>query len=345
MMRRSSAVIASAVLVAACSVQAPTAGSANASSAATPSTTVSAPPASQSATLPPAATLTWKAFPAAPTRELLPSEVRALNRALTSAIGSADRLGAAATVMVGGRGTWSGLAGHGIDGTPVTAASVWQSGSIAKTAVAAQVLRLVERGRLRLEDPVAALLPAGSRLETNGASVADLLRMRSGLGVHQPAGTTFEYRNGDYVLLGHVIEAVEGRALGDVLGGDVLDVAGAERFRFPIGGTVDNASGPFDADSPSVARWGYELFGRHLIADASLARMVDFAGGEYGMGVFDFSVDFGELAVGHLGQVAPWSAALVVLPGRQAVIAVLMNSEDVLRTEGVAIDLAGRLGP
>jgi D-alanyl-D-alanine carboxypeptidase len=336
--RTAGAVIAATLLLAACGSASLSPSPSPAASAAVP--TLETPTSGPSPTLGPPAPLRWDTFPEPPSRSLSKSTVGALDKALLAAVDGHDRLGAAAGVIVGGQGVWFGVAGQGLDGVAVTAASTWSTGSIAKTVVAAQVLRLAERGVLRLEDPAAALLPAGSGLETNGASVADLLRMRSGIGAHRAPGTTFEYRNGDYMLLGSVIEAVTGRRLGAVLTGDILDVRGAEGLRFPDAGSVDNAAGPFDADAPSLARWGYELFGRRLVDDGSLSRMVDFGAGEYGMGVFDFSVDFGDLAVGHLGQDPPWSAALVALPSRQTVIVVLMNADDVLGTEGVAVDLA-----
>jgi D-alanyl-D-alanine carboxypeptidase len=262
---------------------------------------------------------------------------------LAESVDGIGRLGIAAAVLVGGGGAWADVAGHGVDGNAVNETSTWSTGSVAKTIVGAQVLRLVERGRLHLDEPVESLLDDATALRTNGATVADLLRMRSGIGSGAAPGSNFEYRNGDYVLLGEVIEAVEGRPLGEVLTSDILDVGGTDGLRFPIGGTVANAAGPFDTDAPSIARWGYALFGGRLVADESLARMVDFGAGEYGMGVFDLSVDFDDLAVGHLGIDEPWSAVLVALPKRATVIAVLMNQPDPLLTEGVAMRLSGLL--
>ena len=152
--------------------------------------------------------------------------------------------------------------------------------------------------------------------------------MRSGLTSGVPPGTKWEYSNGDYVLLGLVIESVEHRPLGDILTDDILDARGADGLTFPGNGSVANAAGPLETDATSLARWGYALFGGRLIAPESLARMVDFDENDYGMGVFDFSMDFGRPAAGHLGQDDGWSAALVAFPEQRTVIVTLMDSSD-----------------
>ena len=321
----------------------PPATGAGAGAATAPAATMAQSRTPSRPTLAPPPPVPWQPFPAAADTALPRTVTAALALALQDEIGNRTDLGIACAIVNADRGTWTGVAGFERQGTKATAASVWETGSVAKTIVAAEVLRLVERGRIRLDADAGEILGPAAAATTNGARVADLLRMRSGIGVHQPAGSTFEYRNDDYILLGRIIEAVEGRPLGEVLTPDILAVPGAEGLRFPVGGTVDNAAGPFESDAVSLARWGNALFGRHLVTDPSLARMVDFGDGDYGMGVFDFSVDFGTLAVGHLGMEDAWSAALVALPERQLVIVVLMNAGDPLRTEGVAVRLASLL--
>lgn len=251
-------------------------------------------------------------------------------------------IGVSACQLVDGVGAWSGLAGSEAGGDPVTASTRWHTGSIGKTVTAAEVLRLAERGELALDEPAANRIPEG--LETNGATIRDLLRMRSGLDTGSPPGTVFTYRNGDYELLGNVIEGVVGRPLGDVLTADILRVPGAEGLVFPAGGGVANAAGPLETDCSSLAHWGDALFAGRLLAQSSLSLMTDFSDGEYGMGVFDFSSDFGEPAYGHLGEDGHWSAGLVYLPDRQTTIVGLMNYPDFERPFGVLVDLARVLG-
>ena len=53
--------------------------------------------------------------------------------------------------------------------------------SITKTVVAAQVMQLVEAGELGLDDLAADRLPPDLKFDTNGATIVDLLSMRSGI--------------------------------------------------------------------------------------------------------------------------------------------------------------------
>lgn len=72
--------------------------------------------------------------------------------------------------------------------TPVTPMTMFSIGSIEKEFTAAAVMRLVERGRLRLEDPITTYLPD---LDTGGEVVAikDMLHMVSGLQEEDTLGT------------------------------------------------------------------------------------------------------------------------------------------------------------
>jgi len=283
-------------------------------------------------------------FPEPPTSSLPRPTADRLQAVLVDAVAGSG-LGVSASVIVGDGGIWSGFAGDDPHGDALTASQRWYTGSIAKTVVAAEIQRLVERGQLDLDAAAADVIDADRQVETNGATVRDLLRMRSGLTSAVPPGTKWEYSNDDYVLLGHVIESVEDRPLGDVLTDDILDVAGAEGLTFPANGSVANAAGSLETDAASLARWGYALFGGRLIAPQSLARMVDFDENGYGMGTFDVSIDYGRPAAGHLGQDTRWSAAMVALPEQDTVLVTLMDASDVERTYGILTDLARALDP
>ena len=134
--------------------------------------------------------------------------------------------------------------------------SLYRIGSISKTFAAAAVMRLVEQGRLRLDDPLDGFLPEYPRanLEKNGErvrirhllnhtsgirsadrSVAMFARARRGpapaeeaLGVvrSQPLesvpGAEFRYNNTGYDLLGLIIERVTGRHFDEYLRQDLL---------------------------------------------------------------------------------------------------------------------------
>jgi D-alanyl-D-alanine carboxypeptidase len=130
-------------------------------------------------------------------------------------------------------------------------------GSITKTLVAAQVMRLVEAGQLRLEDLAADRLPPDLGFDTNAATIEDLLSMRSGIPEYfalddeaflrvltrdrlhvftteeklstvapgrAPAGQDreWEYIGTNYLLLGLIIERVTGRSVAEALRAGVL---------------------------------------------------------------------------------------------------------------------------
>jgi CubicO group peptidase (beta-lactamase class C family) len=112
---------------------------------------------------------------------------------------------------------------------PVTGETLFHVASMTKYLTAIAVLRLVENGKVALDDPLEKYFP-GLALGARGATIADLLAHRAGLGslrrrgVRRPSGggrTTprrptarrvrSPYSNDGYDLLGIVIE----RATGD----------------------------------------------------------------------------------------------------------------------------------
>jgi len=260
-----------------------------------------------------------------------------LQRVIDSTIEQHKGLALTAAVLIGGQGRWSVTAATSESGG-VDVAS-WSTGSVGKTVTAAQVLRLAEDGRVDLDAPASTYLPTDAG-NANGATVRELLRMRSGITGHVAPDTRFEYANVDYVMLGRILEQVEGRPLGEVLTSGVLDVPGAERLTFPQIAGVENAAGPLQTDALSLARWGEALFGGRIVRASSLRAMTAFDADGYGMGVFDFSADFDRPAAGHLGVDEPASAVLVVLPADQLVVSVLATPLEWQDTERVAEELA-----
>ncbi len=167
--------------------------------------------------------------------------------------------GVTATVMTL-QGMWSGAAGKADDVRDVVVDSQFGIASVTKPVIAAQVMQLVEAGELSLDEPATDHLPADFAFDTNGATIRQLLDMRSGIPdwygeamqaevaknrtrVWKPAdvlalvdparrapGSAFEYADTNYTLLGLVIEHVRQRPLVDVLRDGVLRVEGTERL-------------------------------------------------------------------------------------------------------------------
>ncbi len=190
-------------------------------------------------------------FPELPTDPVPDAIAPALQGVLDAAV---DRglPGVAATVLAPGVGTWSGAAGTADGVHPLETSSQFAIASITKTVVAAQVMRLAEEGRLELDDPVADHLPSGFRFDTNGATVADLLAMESGIpdpalsatapdvladpmrawtaeevlasvpAHRSPPGDHFVYEDANYMLLGLVVEETTGMSVASALRSGVL---------------------------------------------------------------------------------------------------------------------------
>jgi CubicO group peptidase (beta-lactamase class C family) len=126
--------------------------------------------------------------------------------------------------------------------------SVFRIASMTKSFTAATILQLRDEGRLRLDDPVAEHVPAleGWSAPTSDAgpiTIRQLLTMSAGLPTDDPwgdrqqalpldafedllrarpvvawtPGTTFDYSNLGYGILGRVITAVAGEEYGDVI--------------------------------------------------------------------------------------------------------------------------------
>ena len=152
-------------------------------------------------------------------------------------------------------------------------------GQITETIVAAQVMQLVEEGRLSLHDLARDLIPRDLEFDTNGATIADLLSHRSGLPTgpsseridadplhawtpeevlatvgpaRRPAGRRWEFSATNGFLLGLIIEHVTGRPLGEVLRRGVLDGDGFERLIFQ---PDERPTKPIAMPSGSVGTW------------------------------------------------------------------------------------------
>lgn len=158
--------------------------------------------------------------------------------------------GAAVALFSDGRITHvRGLGRADDSGTPVTAQTPFQLGSVSKSFAALVVLQLADEGRLSLDDPIIRYIPAfrtADAAASNRITIRHLLNHRSGLStldgnrsqsntdrgadamaratlklrtarLNHPPGERFEYSNANYALVAHLIETVEGRPYETVL--------------------------------------------------------------------------------------------------------------------------------
>ncbi|MFJ3334121.1 serine hydrolase domain-containing protein [Streptomyces sp. NPDC086766] len=179
------------------------------------------------------------------------------------------------------QGTFRAAVGTTQRGTarPPTTGDHFRIASNTKTLTSALILLLAQDGRLRLSDPVSAYVPGVPNGEH--ITIADLLRMRSGLYNYTDApglaasldadpgrartpremlalafrhppdfapGTSYEYSNTDYALLGLVAEKAGGRPLARQF---------RDRLFAPLGLAGTSLPGAEDVSLPAPFAHGY----------------------------------------------------------------------------------------
>ncbi|MFJ5774894.1 serine hydrolase domain-containing protein [Streptomyces sp. NPDC093094] len=189
-----------------------------------------------------------------------------LDRAIEDVRREAGIPGLVVGLWMPGRGTYVRATGVAdtATGAPMRTGFRQRIGSITKTFTVTALLRLVDEGRVGLDDPVSRYVegvPGGSRI-----TLRHLAEMRSGLYPYtsdpdfvqallsdphrsftpkellaygfrhantSDPGTTFQYSNTNLILLGLVVEKAGGMSLPDFVHRRVLRPAGLRRTLFP----------------------------------------------------------------------------------------------------------------
>ncbi|MGB8021862.1 MAG: serine hydrolase domain-containing protein [Candidatus Nanopelagicales bacterium] len=186
-------------------------------------------------------------------------------------------------------------------------------------------------------------------------TASDVLALVDEDGARQGSrGGAPEYSNLNFLVLGSVVEKVSGQPLALTLRRDLIDpahldrvwVQDRERPQAPLSVAVENpdlptvdadgpwlpsrsvasaagAAGGMAADAPSLARWGYMLYGGRVIDSRLVAQMT--AGGPddwYGLGTERLTAD-GAQAYGHDGDIGSYHGLFLVWPDQATSIAVM----------------------
>ena len=220
--------------------------------------------------------------------------------------------GLAVALVHHGRVAWS--AGYGgtdqVTRQPVTAATRFQAASLSKPVTAWGVLRLVEQGRIGLDDPVVGHLrrwrPPPSPFDADAITVRRLLSHTAGLSVHgyvgqQPdrplpsiaaslsgetggsfpvellevPGRRWLYSGGGYSVLQLLVEELTGRPFADYMQAEVLGPLGMTASSFGWRRTAATAC-PHDADGGRMPDFAFaEQAAAGLVTTApDLARLL-----------------------------------------------------------------------
>ena len=191
--------------------------------------------------------------------------------------------GMAFAMVKDGQVIFAGGYGNAAPGKPVTPQTQFYIGSVSKSITALAVMKLVDRGDIDLDAPVQTYIPwfqVADPEVSKQITIRNLLNHSSGLSekgdpnstaytanleeqvrlmqyvkpVYKP-GTTFEYYNQNYRILGYVVEVVSGKPYGEFL---------RENIFLPLG-MMDTATNP--ADAPALAQ-GYSRFFGFPLAQA-----------------------------------------------------------------------------
>ena len=171
------------------------------------------------------------------------------------------------------------------------------------------------------------------------------------------AGSPYNYSNPSYILLGMLIDKITGQPFQTVLRRDLATPAGLERAAFqdaekpqpPVtkdrtgsscGAAFDGyipcraiaslsaANAGLAADAPTVARWGYQLYGDRVVP-AELVDQMTAGDGQYGLGTMRYSEQFGlGEAFGHRGDAPGYSSLMVAIPEHHVALAVLVANSN-----------------
>ena len=286
-------------------------------------------------------------------------------------------------------------------GTPMSPDMQYRIGSVTKTFTADAVLRLVDQGLVALTDPIATYvddIPNGDVV-----TVQNLLAMRSGLydfgddqaffaqytadptlpwatedtlaiiRAHASEATAPNqetvYNNGNYVILGEVIERVTGQTVEEHLTG-LIGELGLANTSYPIGDTlpepyvtgylsdgtmpppaggyrdvtlqnpaVGGAAGALISTVPDMTRYAVELgTGAGLTPETWQQRQtwthLTTSGVrlQYGLGI----TQLGDW-IGHDGSMLGYSNMVFYLPSEQAAVVVMNNAADEIAVPSQAL--------
>ncbi len=218
------------------------------------------------------------------------------------------------SVRIGTQSWTSRSSDAGVD--PRYLASVpFMASSITKTFTAALVMRAVDRGALRLDDPVPTLngltvpVPAGVTVRTLLTHTSGLVDYRSAngydatvpltafdavtLSLRTPLGSVpgsqMTYGNSNYLYLGLLIEQIEGRPYAQLIR-ELTTSVGLNDTRLdetPRPGWIGFSSGGIVATAADLATWGQALLtpGR-VLSERALALMSTIGDANLGLGLW-----------------------------------------------------------
>lgn len=303
--------------------------------------------------------------------------------------------GLSAAVYLEGEHYWEGSAGYSNPFTAdtITADMTGAIGSNTKMFTSSIILQLQEENKLDIDTTIDAWITPSDKIDST-ITVRQLLGHTSGIAdyttdiwedsmqvnpnrvwtnqelidtfVTEPdfaPGTSWNYSNTGFLLLGEIIEQIEGKSYREVLYERILTPMNLTTMYTPIedeptaeeitpwydidnDGEPDNmfdyglmtmhtsggSAGYLYSTPADLAKFGYQLFSGQIISEQSLAEMTNFAstgfeGYEYGLGLSvlkDTEVDL----LGHNGQYVGYTSIMLYEPESKSTLAIITNSTE-----------------
>jgi CubicO group peptidase (beta-lactamase class C family) len=274
---------------------------------------------------------------------------------------------------------------------PDTNQTKYKIASVTKAFTSVLILQAVEEGRIDLDRSIGTYIPSYAGPARDKVTIHELLNHTSGIQnfdqvesaeeairsgipnyqapyttdqllakfcsgplVHEP-GTVFDYNNGDYIILGKILERVYDRTYEQLLKEKLLDPIGLTNtgmlrqsmiiegladtyfFRADLGRLVDDlpvypenwyAAGAMYSTARDVAAFADALFGGRLLRPETLARMITPGLDGYGYGVWSYETQVDGKAyrvVKRPGQIMGAQAELYHFTDPDVTVVILSN--------------------
>lgn len=280
----------------------------------------------------------------------------------------------------------------GVDnaGGPITQKTPFIIGSLSKSFTAMSIMQLAESGKIELDKPVKDYISwfsiidkaASSKItlrnlinQTSGistsagviiqngkgdSSIEQLVRNLKTLKLTRPVGTTFQYSNINYIILGEVIQIVSGKSYEEYIKKNIFEplemkhtytsqadavkdsmaVGNRLLFGFPVASNLPYFTGGLPAGSIiscaedmthylSAYINGGKYKNTSLLSEKSITEMFEPAAKikenqYYGMG-WKINLDKGKTIIRHDGDTANFHADMIILPDLKSGIVILNN--------------------
>ena len=319
----------------------------------------------------------------------------ALDELLVEFVGGQDG-GVAALIVRNGATSTAATGVANAAGDPVTPVTPFRVGSISKPFVATMILQLVDEGRVDLDQPLSTYLP--DTPIGDEVTIRALLSHRSGLPNYTdidvaindaladrsrqftpdeilgyidsiPASEPdqrFAYSNTNYILLGQLIEQLDGTDLNTALHNRITGPLRLAATHFATGDdpTPDGLAagwspgildGDPDADYASIASGAWAagalistvgelatflaaLFAGNLISEESLTAMTSTGPDGYGLGLGAAGFGPDQSGYGHNGAIFGYTSIMATDPATGDAVIIATNNDDL-----VADELAARI--